>query len=50
MDAFMKLQSKIKSDAKNHQIDDLSGSSIVAEVTLDIADAPTKASVGEITG
>jgi NADH-quinone oxidoreductase subunit B len=23
MDAFMKLQTKIKSDAKNHQIDDL---------------------------
>ncbi len=36
MDAFLKLQTKIKSDAKNHQIDDLSehtAAASVAEVT-----------------
>lgn len=37
MDAFMKLQSKIKSDAKNGQIDDLSGEQRIAPVA--VADA-----------
>jgi len=37
MDAFMKLQSKIKSDAKNGQIDDLSGEQSIAPVA--VADA-----------
>jgi len=50
MDAFMKLQSKIKSDAKNHQIDNLSTSSVIAEMTTDGIVPPANASREEPTG
>jgi len=50
MDAFMKLQSKIKSDSKNHQIDDLSGQPSVAPVTVPDASPVVEAPAEETAG